>query len=89
MGYRVVMEYVMDYVTETIDSETLTGIVDLPLFLRHIQVEITVKPASTQNVHNAAPSAYGIFHNYADPTKIAGEQGAWERAAVEKRATYC
>ena len=40
----------------------------------------TVISTSTEN------SAYGCLRQYADPAKIQGEKGAWERAVIEKYA---
>ena len=31
-------------------------------------------------------SAFGCMHDFADPSKIADEKGAWERAVLEKYA---
>ena len=31
-------------------------------------------------------SAFGCLHQFADPSKITGEKGAWERAVIEKYA---
>ena len=31
-------------------------------------------------------SAFGCLHQFADPSKISGEKGAWERAVIEKHA---
>ena len=31
-------------------------------------------------------SAFGCMHDFADPSKIAGEKGVWERAVLEKYA---
>ena len=79
----------MDYVIATIDSEHLAGILDLPVSLQHTKVEVTVKPAAPEvKLNTSDNSAYGIFRRYADPSKIAGEKGAWERAAVEKAEKY-
>jgi hypothetical protein len=77
----------MDYITQTIDSDILTGILDIPVSLRHIKVEIIIKPAEFEDIqHNKDDSAFGIFHKYADPSKIDGEKGAWERAVAENYA---
>jgi hypothetical protein len=77
----------MDYIQETIDSDSLLGIFNVPASLRNKKVEVLVFPAGG----NAIPqplgnSAFGCLKKYADPSKIAGEKGAWERAAIEKYA---
>jgi hypothetical protein len=76
----------MEYVIEALDSDIFTGILDLPVSLRHKKVAVTVKSLEFEASQTADDSAYGIFHKYADPSKIAGEKGAWERSVVEKYA---
>jgi hypothetical protein len=78
----------MNYIVETVNSENLNGIINLPASMRNMKVEVTVRHASGENRLAAADnSAYGYFRAYADPAKIAGEKGAWERAVLEKYAT--
>jgi hypothetical protein len=77
----------MDYVIETIDSENLAGIIDLPVSLRNMKVEVTVKSISTETRSNPSNnSAYGCLHKFANSSKIEEEKGAWERAVLEKYA---
>jgi hypothetical protein len=84
----------MDYIHQTIDSESLLGIFNVPASLRNTQVEVLVFPAGSKPVpigplDGSAPSensAFGCLKKYADPSKIAGEKGAWERAVIEKYA---
>jgi hypothetical protein len=77
----------MDYVIETIDSEKLAGIIDLPVFLRNMKVEVTVKSINAETGSNSSNnSAYGCLHKFANASKIEGEKGAWERAVLEKYA---
>ncbi|GHV94885.1 hypothetical protein AGMMS50293_12050 [Spirochaetia bacterium] len=77
----------MDYVIETIDSENLAGVIELPVSLRNMRVEVTVKPISAETRSNSSDnSAYGCLHQFANPSKIAGEKGAWERAVLKKYA---
>jgi len=45
--------------------------------------EVKILPQTTQK---KILKARGILKAYADPKKIAGEKGAWERAVVEKYA---
>ena len=44
------------------------------------------KTAETKTSDSIKHSAYGCLRQYADPAKIPGEKGAWERAVLEKHA---
>ena len=49
------------------------------------RIELTIIPESI--VFPAeGKSAFGCLHQFADPSKISGEKGAWERAVIEKHA---
>jgi hypothetical protein len=77
----------MEYVQETINSESLIKLFDLPPSLRDRKVEVIIRPAETETESkNSGESAFGCLHRFANPLKIAGEKGAWERAAVKKHA---
>jgi hypothetical protein len=77
----------MDYLQETINSESLSKLFDLPPSLRNRKVEVIIRPAETETEpKNSGKSAFGCLHRFANPSKIAGEKGAWERAAVKKYA---
>ncbi|GHT59459.1 hypothetical protein FACS1894109_15420 [Spirochaetia bacterium] len=80
----------MDYIHQTIDSDSLLGIFNVPVSLRNTKVEVLVFPAGGNTIPiGSAPSgnsAFGCLKKYADPAKIAGEKGAWQRAVIEKYA---
>jgi hypothetical protein len=77
----------VEYIHETVDSERLLGLFKLPLSLRNQRVEVIIRPIeSGSHEHAFGKSAFGCLHRFARPDKIAGEKGAWERAAVEKHA---
>jgi hypothetical protein len=77
----------MDYIHQTIDSDSLLGIFDVPASLRNTRVEVLVFPAGGNTTPQPSlNSAFGCLKKYADPSKIAGEKGAWRRAAIEKYA---
>jgi hypothetical protein len=77
----------MDYIHQTIDSDSLLGILNVPASLRNTKVEVLVFPAGGNAISQSSEnSAFGCLKKYADPFKIAGEKGAWERAAIEKYA---
>ena len=42
------------------------------------------KNAETATSGSTENSVYGCLRQYADPAKIQGEKGAWERAVLEK-----
>jgi len=49
------------------------------------KVELTVIPEKKKTNHKGE-SVFGCLHRYADPAKIPGEKGAWERAVLDKYA---
>ena len=54
-----------------------------PIGRARIALTITpekLKPSVEKN------SAFGCMHDFANPSKIAGEKGAWEKAVLEKHA---
>jgi hypothetical protein len=72
---------------ETVDSERLLGLFNLPLALRNQKVEVIIRPVKSGfHEHALGESAFGCLHRFARPDKIAGEKGAWERSVVEKYA---
>ncbi|GHU86603.1 hypothetical protein FACS189476_00010 [Spirochaetia bacterium] len=77
----------MDYIHQTIDSDSLLGIFNVPASLRNTKVEVLVFPAGGNAIpQSSGNSAFGCLKKYADPAKIAGEKGAWQRAVIEKYA---
>ena len=79
----------MEYVRTTVDSPRLYGIFDIPPKLRGKMVEVIILPfensiSKTQKIKGE--SAFGCLRKYADPTLISQEDGAWERAMMEKYA---
>jgi hypothetical protein len=60
---------------------------DLPseLPIGRARVELTIIP-ETREMTVRGESAFGCLHNFADPSKISGEKGAWARAVLEKHA---
>ncbi|MDR0301710.1 MAG: hypothetical protein LBI04_05270 [Treponema sp.] len=54
---------------------------ELPVGRARMELNITPE---TRNSIAKKESAFGCLHHFADPSKIHGEKGAWERAVVEK-----
>ena len=59
-------------------------VLDLP-FEWPTGAELTVIPEKKKNNHKGE-SVFGCLHRFADPAKIPGEKGAWERAVIDKYA---
>ena len=78
----------MEALRLTLNSAQLTPIIDLPFALRDREVEVIVLPKSNESKdrpHNSElESTMGCLHEYANPALRELEEGAWERAAVEK-----
>lgn len=77
----------MDYIRQTVDSDKLSGVFDLPMSLRHKRVDVIILPAESEvRKPDKTGSAFGCLCEYANPNLIPYEKGAWERAAAEKHA---
>ena len=60
---------------------------DLPLELPlgRARVELTITPEKRESPADGK-TAFGCLHRFANPAKIASEEGAWERAVLDKYA---
>ena len=60
---------------------------DLPLELPlgRARVELTITPEKRESPAEGK-TAFGCLHRFANPAKIPGEEGAWERAVLDKYA---
>jgi hypothetical protein len=77
----------MEYIHETVDSETLFNIFDLPSSLRNRKVEVIIRSVEADpQAAVTGESAFGCLRRFANPAKIAGEKGAWKRAVIENYA---
>ena len=79
----------MEYVRTTVDSTRLYGIIDVPPKLRVKMVEVIILPLEnniSETQKTKSESAFGRLKKYADPTLASLEEGAWERAMVERYA---
>jgi hypothetical protein len=78
----------MEAVRTTIDAERLATVIDLPESMRHREVEVIVLLQTEEKKKNedrqALRNLKGCLNEYADPALKELEEGAWERAAVEK-----
>ena len=81
----------MQAVRTTLNSARLASIIDLPIALRNREVEIIVLPSQVtpaaekpDDEKSSVGSIMGILKEYANPALRELEEGAWERAAVEK-----
>jgi hypothetical protein len=70
----------MEYWRQTVDSDSLAGIFNLPASLRSQKVDVIILPAQGDADQKNLGSAYGCLKKYADPSKLAQEEGAWERS---------
>jgi len=57
---------------------------ELPVGTAKIAFTITLE--TEQETGGERKTAFGCLREFADPSKIPGEKGAWARAAVEKHA---
>ena len=61
---------------------------DLPFDLPvgRAKMAITITPEAERKTNGEGKTAFGCFREFANPSKIPGEKGAWARAAIEKHA---
>ncbi len=79
----------MEYLRETIDSRSLTGIFNLPESLRNRNVEVIILPASVaKDDKRRRKSLKGSLRQYANPDLIPLEKEAWPEAAAEKHTDH-
>ena len=61
---------------QTIESDKLVSIFDLPAVLLGRKVEVIIRPLADTGKKD---TAYGCLSKYANPSLISKECGAWER----------
>jgi hypothetical protein len=78
----------MNFVRQTIDSEKLSGIIDLPASLEHQIVEVLILPLGAnsfaEHQRESVKSAFGCLARYAKPDLIEKEHDAWQNAVRYK-----
>jgi hypothetical protein len=75
----------MEYVREATIEDTLATIFHLPVSYIGKRVEVRIKPIPSE-AKPTEGSAFGCLQKYANPSLIQSEEGAWEKAVVEKYA---
>lgn len=77
----------MEYLRQTINSDSLASVFNLPASLRNREVDVIILPA---NGNKAKPQKYqsakGCLGKYANPSLISQEQGVWAKAVEEQHA---
>ena len=68
---------------EVMPNRRLELVLPFEIPLGRARVELTIIP-ETKGAVDKSKSAFGCLQNFADPSKISGEKGAWTRAALEK-----
>ena len=78
----------MEYIHEMINSEKLVEIFDLPTSLMGKTVEVIILPVPIMDKKPdiEKKSSFGALKEYANPALIREENGAWEKAVLEKYA---
>jgi len=61
---------------QTIESDKLVNLFDLPKVLLGQKVEVIIRPLEN--------TAFGCLEKYANPALICEEDGAWERSVKSK-----
>ncbi|MDR1132772.1 MAG: hypothetical protein LBL05_01340 [Synergistaceae bacterium] len=78
----------VSYVRQIIDSEKLSGIIDLPASLEHQIVEVLILPLGAdsfaEHQRESVKSAFGCLARYAKPDLTEKEYDAWQNAARDK-----
>ncbi|MDR1321465.1 MAG: hypothetical protein LBK56_08595 [Gracilibacteraceae bacterium] len=76
----------MDYLRQTVDSDKLTGVFDLPDVLRGRKVDVIILPVQETYTLPKKRGAFGCLRQFANPSLMDAEGDAWERAVAEKYA---
>jgi hypothetical protein len=79
----------MNYLRQTVNSDILASLFDLPAALRGIMVDVIVLPS--EDLVKPSPkndSSFGCLHKYADPLLMNEESGAWEKLMSDKYADH-
>lgn len=79
----------MSYVRQTINSEKLSGIIDLPASLANQIVEVLILPLETSHFGEPRKSAFGCLAKYANPDLIGKERDAWQNSVRDKHGVSC
>jgi hypothetical protein len=79
----------MSYVRQTINSEKLSGIIDLPASLANQIVEILILPLEAEHFDESRKSAFGCLAKYANPDMIEKERDVWQNAVRGKHGASC
>jgi hypothetical protein len=81
----------MNILRTIIHSSQLASVIDLPEYLRNSNVEVIILPTEEISTIDESPQTKtdlkklkGCLKQYANPKLRALEDGAWERAVVEK-----
>jgi len=77
----------VEYLREIVNSNTLTGVFNLPANLLNRRVEVVISPADDIKISMQQPkSLRGCLSKYANPELTHLENGAWVEAVGEKYA---
>ncbi|HHX60520.1 MAG TPA: hypothetical protein GX707_07325 [Epulopiscium sp.] len=78
----------MEFVRTIINSEELTGIIDIPESLKYKLVEILILPCEDKSkqmpIYETSKKARGILASYKNLDLIQEEEKAFEKAMVSK-----
>jgi len=80
----------MEFLRRVVNSDTLSGVVELPPSFCNREVEVIILPIASHEapVQPIKHSAFGRLKAYANPSRIKEEAGAWEEAVAEKYVLY-
>ena len=79
----------MEYLRETVNSDMLSSLFDLPASLRNRDVEVIILPFDTENkVKPKLKSAKGCLKKYANPALLPQEKNAWAQSVEERYADH-
>jgi hypothetical protein len=79
----------MEFLRQTVDSNSLKEVFALPQSLRNRRVEVIILPVSEEQASTQKKgSAFGCLKKYANPALMQQEEGAWGRAVAEKYADH-
>ena len=71
----------MQALRQTLDSNDLVNLFKIPAQMRNKKVEVRITLLEEKQKKS---SAFGCLHQFANPTLLSQERGAWEQTVYEK-----
>ena len=79
----------MEAIRKIVESSKLLSVMDLPESMRIGRLEIIVMPLIDESKpKESKKSMKGFLKDFADPSLVMKEKGAWERSVIDKYGSF-